>query len=134
MYPSVLLLPLPMAGLAAYNHFCGPMQTIRLSASISAKILNFARKQKIISPKDISLELSVLDHLIPHRIMACLELSCAMQIWLALHGNSSHVVLGKRVENSQILAHAWLETSSEPFFFDDRFEPIMGTLRQEPGI
>ena len=125
MYPSIFLLPVPMVGLAAYNRINGPMQTIRLSDRISQKILNVVGTSRPILPNDVGFELSVVNRLMPHRLTACLELSCAMQIWLALHGNRSRVVVGKRVENSQILAHAWLETSNQPFFFDDRFVPIV---------
>ena len=75
-------------------------------------------------PNDVRFELSVVNRLMPHRIAACLELSCAMQMWLALHGNESHVVIGKRLENDRILVHAWVETEGEPFFFDARFVPI----------
>ena len=126
MFPSIFMLPAPMVGLAAYNRICGPMQTIRVCDNISRRILGIVGKRRPILPEDVRFELSVVNRLMPHRLAACLELSCAMQIWLALHGNESHVVVGKRVENSQFFVHAWLETSVKPFFFDDRFVPVVG--------
>ncbi len=129
MFPSLFLLPVPMAGLAACNHLRGPLPTMRLCDRISNKLLQLTGEQKLIHPDDVHLELSVVQRLLPHRIIACLELACAMQIWLAMHGNRAHVVVGKRVENGRILAHAWLETQAEPFFFDDRFVPVAGNTK-----
>ena len=114
-----------MAGLAACNRLRGPLPTMRLCSRLSNKILHYTGERQLIHPNDVQLELSVIQRLLPHRFIACLELACAMQIWLAIHGNRAQVVVGKRQENSRILAHAWLETQAEPFFFDDRFVPFI---------
>ena len=129
MFPSIFLLPVPMVGLAACNRLCGPMPTIRLCSRLSNTILEFTDKQNDILPDDVQFELSVVRRLMPRRIAACLEMACAMQIWLAFHGCRAKVALGKRVENGQILAHAWLETRNGHFFFDDRFVPFAGNTK-----
>ena len=124
MFPSVFLFPVPMAALALCNRVCGPVRIMRLCENVSNRILNIVNKPQLIRYNDVSFELSCVMRLMPKPYVACLELACTLQIWLAMHGDRARVVIGRRVENGRILMHAWVETINASFFADERFVPV----------
>ena len=77
-----------------------------------------------VTPERIHLELALLHHLTPHKLFTCLETSCAFQQWLAVHGESGRVVVGKRIENGNLIMHAWVETEHAIFFKESDFEAV----------
>ena len=128
MYPSVLLLPLPMAGIYLLKKTAGPLKTLNFNAQISQKIFAFTRwidlKELPFTPGRIHCELAILQHLTPHSLFACFELACAFQLWLAAHGESSEVVLGKCIIDHKIRMHAWVKTENAVFFKDGEFDIV----------
>lgn len=128
-YPSLSLLPLPVAIFTLINQCAGPLPCIQTAESTSKIALKIAQKLKISRQCDArkmqkSLRrLQRLIRLIPRA--ACLETACALKIWLALGGQKSQIQLGKRTENATLLMHAWLDAEPAPFFYDSRFTPII---------
>lgn len=124
-YPSILILPLPMAVFSALHRIYGPKKTIQITDQWAHKILTTRKTRRIgIEPEDLGFELRLLNKLMPKPYLACFEQACAFQLWLACHGQKAQVCIGKRMENDELLMHAWLETEPEPFFYDARFQEI----------
>ncbi len=128
MYPSILLLPMPMAGIYLLKKTIGPLKTLNYSEKLSNKIVNFIHlytsKKLPVLPQTIHTELAILHRLTPHSLFACFELACVFQQWLALHGEPSKVVLGKCIINHKFRMHAWVETDHAIFFKEGTYDIV----------
>lgn len=131
-YPSMFILPLPMTVFSILHRFKGPKITLQISEKL-AKLLCSKRHPCRINfePDDLQFELKCLNKLMPKPYIACLEQACALQLWLAWHGQTTRLCIGKRIENGQLLMHAWLESTPEPFFYDSRFQEICITSSED---
>lgn len=125
MYPSVVTVPFAMAAIGVIKHFAGPAKTREMTHRLAARIRAHVPARRVgLEPDDMRYELCFIGKCrIPPRI-ACFETACAFDLWLAAHGQQAKVCLGKRVEQGEILMHAWVETDPEPFFYDSRFREV----------
>ena len=119
---------LPMVGIGIMHRYgAGPMPTLkqveRVSRFLYAHVDACSRR---ISPSDIDTEMRLLDHLLPKRLVACFEKACGLKIWLAFHGQETHVCIGKKMSDEGIFSmHAWLEPDG--FGRPDNFDVILTT-------
>ena len=127
MYPSVLLLPVPMMGFWFLKQYKGPHKTLKFSAELANTILQYIHNNTSninISPETLHTELAILHYLTPHKWLACFETACAFQMWLALHGEASQIKIGKRIQNQRLCMHAWVETENAVFFKESNFDIV----------
>ncbi|MBR4985374.1 MAG: lasso peptide biosynthesis protein [Proteobacteria bacterium] len=128
MYPSVIAIPFAMLSTGALKWALGPLKTRDLTHRAAAVLRAIRPPRRIaIEPDDMKFELRFIEKCkCPPRI-ACFEASCALTLWLAAHGQTAKVCIGKRLENGHLLMHAWVESDSNPFFYDGRFCKIWDT-------
>ncbi len=113
MHPTILLVPPAMVAFAILKSFAGPQKTMQFSR----KSAQFLHQLHLLSPRlPAPWELRFLQRCTLPPYVACLELSCAWQNWLALHSQSSTIRIGKRIENGKLLMHAWVTTDAGAFF------------------
>ncbi len=127
MYPSIVFLPIPMIGFRLLKHWKGPHQTLKFSEELAGRIVSVTQKYRrtnTYTPELLHTELAILHHLMPQSFNNCFDLACAFQQWLAVHGECSQVVVGKKIANEKLSMHAWIETENAVFFKESEFEKV----------
>lgn len=111
MYPSILMLPLPIAICTVLNRrVVGPYRMVMACESISAWIRRVVPERAVrIAPEDVDFEMKCLRHIVPRKLGNCIEISMVLQVWLAFHGQNAKISVGKRIDGESIAMHAWLE-------------------------
>lgn len=111
MYPSLLMLPAPIAMCTLLNrHVVGPYRMVTACERISEFIRRRVPERSArIMPGDIALEMKCLRRMMPAGVGNCIEISMVLQLWLAFHGQNAKIAVGKRVDGESIAMHAWLE-------------------------
>lgn len=125
-YPSALLMALPMVSIGImHRYIAGPMITLKQVDRVSRFFYAHAAAcTQRLTPSDIDAEMRLLERLLPNRLVACFERACGLKIWLAFHGQETHVCIGKKLSDDGVFSmHAWLEPDG--FGRLDGFDVIM---------
>ena len=125
MYPTIVIVPVAAVGWAVAHHFMGPRRVRDAAQRLSDWIADHAGSRgRIIRACEMERECRWMQRMQIRPWVACFETACAFSVWLACHGQKSTIRMGKRLENRQLLMHAWVESAGELFFYDARFEPV----------
>lgn len=128
MHPSLILLPLPELFFVACNHLHGPQTTMECARHIAQAIYEHLPVLAKVQTENVANELRLAERVLSIPWGTCLEFSCAVQIWFAIHGQRSEICLGKRLQDGRLLMHAWIKTERDTFFEDSRFETCFHAL------
>ena len=125
VYPSLCLLPVPLVVFSVLHRVVlGPYKTIQDARRASEAV------RRVVPPSRTPVTPQSLGWFYRHLRyrtcpgIACLEKSCALELWLAFHGQKSRVCLGRRPDGGACLMHAWVESGTVSFFEDARFIEI----------
>ena len=122
MYPSILIIPPTQVIFAILKHIYGPRKTIQISHQTAQFMISLIPEQThAFTPDNLKLEMKIISRMSCPPWIACFETACAFEQWLAIHGETSQICIGKRLENGRLLMHAWVQTKSASFFRDNRF-------------
>ena len=119
MHPTIFLVPPAMIAFAAIKTAAGPQKALLFSRK-TAQFLTNLRLLPYAVPRAWEIRLLQKCTFPPH--IACLELACAWQQWLALHGQDSTIHIGKRLANGKLSMHAWVTSTNASYFDAPGFE------------
>ena len=124
---AILFLPMPCLAVTCINRAFGPKKTLICSELLARRVC-WVNEQlnRHLSESEVVVPAQKWLRRMGCRIpfVSCLEVACALQLWLAATGIPSHVVVGRKLDGRLLRMHAWVETNEARYFYDDSFASL----------
>ena len=116
-------LPFSIPLLTCVNHVLGPTPMLHLvnrTASLLENVFSNHCNRDALPPTECAERwIWRISHYTPKA--ACLERACALKIYLSFYGVHSTVIIGHSISQGPLALHAWLQTDTRLFFYEENF-------------